>query len=757
MVDMICRVCPTAKLYLFKLETHLSQGPLADGQTHNQIVARSATQSIDAAVARRDLGDAIERALDIGIFVFCAAGGAGNFSHEEYPYEFDRNRIIRIGAATGDGRPWERSGDSHRLNFIFPGYSVVSRHSPVHIGNTIPTEPLPRKHRVRNSSGSQGVVVNGLGTATPVVSTPVEAARLNSLKDYRNMKSVFQKIGVDREIGKFIEVWEYLEGPTAALGSGGAATCKAWEIVTNLAVRVSTFWVCWAIAIAQGATTGTLKSHKSIKAPVVDLDYAVYQGSYDSKFHTNIFRGIRFAAPPKRWQLPEAPKANRTSIIQATDNPPRCPQSGAAPGPAVVNFTEAVLGNEDCLFLNVFAPANAKKLPVLVWIHGGGYGLGSAAGFDFSHIAQTVNNGFVTVTIQYRLGAFGFLSSADLVNNGGVTNAGLHDQRFALQWVKNNFDDPLPTSYYHDLARRANCLNTTFPSIFSCLQQADTLVLQNASSLTSYSARFNQWAFIPVTDNKLILSPPTKQLVSGKVNGEAVLAGSNSNEGHYFTPQNITTPSSFTSFLSLNYPFLSPAQITSILSHYSPSSNLSLDTPVYESNGLTPPSQQPSQAQPKAGSKQPTTSTQKQHLFFSPPGVGFHGSDMAPLLNDALVGREGTVMDEEFRRGFQGVWGRFITTGDPTLKGRGEGVAAAVEKGVWRAAGEGGRWDLLNLNVTVAADGKRENTWAVVDADGWEGGRGRGVGFGQRLGFVERAQKQRRDGLDGIACLGGKC
>lgn len=86
-----------------------------------------------------------------------------------------------------------------------------------------------------------------------------------------------------------------------------------------------------------------------------------------------------------------------------------------------------------------------------------------------------------------------------------------------------NFDDGLPTEYYRQLARRTNCLNAT--SVFSCLRNADTLILQNASSATSYSARFNQWAFIPVTDNKLIFSSPTEQLPAGKVNGEAFLAG----------------------------------------------------------------------------------------------------------------------------------------------------------------------------------------------------------------------------------------
>jgi hypothetical protein len=81
-------------------------------------------------------------------------------------------------------------------------------------------------------------------------------------------------------------------------------------------------------------------------APVVDLDYARYQGYHNPTFDLNIYRGyvhqfviwlvidlasVRFAAPPKRWQLPEPPTVNRTAVIQATKDPPRCPQSG--PGP----------------------------------------------------------------------------------------------------------------------------------------------------------------------------------------------------------------------------------------------------------------------------------------------------------------------------------------------------------------------------------------------------------------------------------------
>jgi carboxylesterase type B len=90
--------------------------------------------------------------------------------------------------------------------------------------------------------------------------------------------------------------------------------------------------------------------------------------------------------------------------------------------------------SEDCLFLNVQAPANASNLPVLVWIHGGGYGYGSGRQ-DFSDLLTTNGNNFVVVAIQYRLGPFGFLASDELFRRGAV-NAGLLDQLFALHWVQ---------------------------------------------------------------------------------------------------------------------------------------------------------------------------------------------------------------------------------------------------------------------------------------------------------------------------------
>lgn len=121
---------------------------------------------------------------------------------------------------------------------------------------------------------------------------------------------------------------------------------------------------------------------------------------------------------------------NRHETIQAESYGPRCYQIGASPSTSSEDSSDV---SEDCLFLNVQSPANASNLPVLVWIHGGGYGAGNGRQ-DFTDLLKTNGNNFVVVSIQYRLGPFGFLAS-DEVFRQGVANAGLLDQFFALQWV----------------------------------------------------------------------------------------------------------------------------------------------------------------------------------------------------------------------------------------------------------------------------------------------------------------------------------
>ena len=155
-----------------------------------------------------------------------------------------------------------------------------------------------------------------------------------------------------------------------------------------------------------------------------------------------------------RWQAPVSPPQNNSQVTLATEQPPECPQTGAFGVPEVYGFNSGP-GDEDCLFLNVYAAPNASNLPVLLWIRkcsvgsvlllpladpqpafvdGGGYSDFGAI-YDPSVWMNTNFNGFVTVEIQYRLGAFGFLASSEIKANGKL-NVGLLDQRFALEWVQ---------------------------------------------------------------------------------------------------------------------------------------------------------------------------------------------------------------------------------------------------------------------------------------------------------------------------------
>lgn len=139
---------------------------------------------------------------------------------------------------------------------------------------------------------------------------------------------------------------------------------------------------------------------------VVDLGYERYLGVANDSTGLNTWKGIRYAAPPTgslRWQPPQTPAVNRAEVLQGDTLPQRCPQSPNAPIVSGFNYT----GNEDCLFLSVYAPQNATNLPVLVWIHGGGYGQ-NQGNQDMSSIINTNHNNFIAVAIQYRVRGHSF-------------------------------------------------------------------------------------------------------------------------------------------------------------------------------------------------------------------------------------------------------------------------------------------------------------------------------------------------------------
>lgn len=203
-------------------------------------------------------------------------------------------------------------------------------------------------------------------------------------------------------------------------------------------------------------------------------------------------------------------------------------------------------------------------------------------------IINTNNNTFVAVSIQYRLGAFGFLSSDELYRNG-VVNAGILDQHFSLQWVQSfisqfggnasqvtisgesagagsvmlqdmayggtlgeslfvntiaaspylpmqyGYSDWVPSQSYYAFANMVGCFpNTAYGSssgtIFDCLVAANTTTLQEASANVSASGTFGSWGFLPVTDGIFIQQTPSQQLLKKQVNGRNLLIGNNASK-----------------------------------------------------------------------------------------------------------------------------------------------------------------------------------------------------------------------------------
>jgi para-nitrobenzyl esterase len=163
------------------------------------------------------------------------------------------------------------------------------------------------------------------------------------------------------------------------------------------------------------------------------------KGTASADGRIRIFKGIPYAAPPvgdRRWKEPQPPAA-WDGVRDATEFAAQCVQ-----GAIYSDITFPRPASEDCLNLNIWtsSPGGTDRLPVMVWIHGGGFQAG--AGPEPRHDgAAFARKGVVLVTINYRLGVFGFLSHPELTRESGHDasgNYGLMDQIAALRWVRNN-------------------------------------------------------------------------------------------------------------------------------------------------------------------------------------------------------------------------------------------------------------------------------------------------------------------------------
>ncbi|KAI5832833.1 alpha/beta-hydrolase [Schizophyllum commune Tattone D] len=399
----------------------------------------------------------------------------------------------------------------------------------------------------------------------------------------------------------------------------------------------------------------------ALARPTVDLGYATFEGVYDGASNTTSFLGVRYAAPPTgelRWQPPRPPLLQH-GVQQAKSQPPMCVQGPRGQATSAPPFARgektdrndtlldacALQGicplsdstppadSEDCLFLNVWTSGNFEgqtktSKPVLVWIHGGGYGAGGATGlagvdvFDGKYPIIRAQGDLVVVVIQYRLGMYGFLAGSD-VQAAGAANLGLIDQQFALQWVQQyihkfggnpsdvtiwgesagagsvyehvlanggktspplfntaitssnylpphyDVQDPIPEAIYDEVIKQAVCKSEA--DALECLRKTDDAVLRRINADIAISAYSDVYIFMPVVDHTFIQQAPTQAIAQGKVNGKHLLSVNNADEGRMFINITRLGGDSFDAaeWLRNTWPRLTDAEIAGALAQYS--------------------------------------------------------------------------------------------------------------------------------------------------------------------------------------------
>ncbi|KAJ7601717.1 Alpha/Beta hydrolase protein, partial [Mycena rosella] len=282
--------------------------------------------------------------------------------------------------------------------------------------------------------------------------------------------------------------------------------------------------------------------------------------------------------------------------------------------------------------LSVFYPSNPEgkpvgPLPTIVWIHGGAYTEGFSSMYKGTDIVDQSNRGVVVVTIQYRLGVFGFLSGMAIKANGDL-NVGLLDQEFALRWVNRhiskfggdplkvtiwgesagagsvlqhvvanggetqpqlfrgaitssswlppqyNYNDRIPELIYSEFVARMNC--TAASDSLECLRAADINALQNVNIDMNAASFFSMPAFLPVVDGQFITQRPSQSLALGKVNGKSLLSVTNAFEGAALVDPNSVNATKYALEL---FPNFGPDQAVQVGSLYA-----GLGTPLFQTS-----------------------------------------------------------------------------------------------------------------------------------------------------------------------------
>ncbi|KAJ7217301.1 Alpha/Beta hydrolase protein [Mycena pura] len=292
------------------------------------------------------------------------------------------------------------------------------------------------------------------------------------------------------------------------------------------------------------------------------------------------FKGVRFGQPatgPLRWEPPvpfiSAAAQNATTLA------PSCIQQFAFASSAftqsLFNNPPPVSENEDCLFLNVWAPSSDinEKKPVLFWLYGGGFvfGTGSLPGYDGTSLAA--NQNIVVVTINYRTNIFGFPRSSDIPIT--KNNLGLLDQELALQWVQLNIarfgGDPDKVTIMGQsagagsvgLAIVRDIINTPFRAGIllsgAPVSSSPTLSFSSfddfaktvpAATIRNFTNGPLSGAFGPIVDNVTVFTNPIERIRSGATAGVPIILGNMENDGSVF----VVGMTNLTAFIEAEFP-----------------------------------------------------------------------------------------------------------------------------------------------------------------------------------------------------------
>ncbi len=302
----------------------------------------------------------------------------------------------------------------------------------------------------------------------------------------------------------------------------------------------------------------------------VRLDTGLISGTSGKDAEVRVFKGIPYAAAPVdklRWRAPQ-PAAHWDGVRKADEFGAICMQAAGGRGPAPQM-------SEDCLFLNVWTAAKSanERRPVMVWLHPGGYtsGSGSSPAYDGENLAK---KGVVLVTINYRLGIFGFFSHPELTSESDRHASGNYafmDQIAALQWVQKNIaafgGDPRRVTVFGDSAGAASLSNLVGSPLakglfqraiaesgawlglsvnpMRTLAEAEQAGLKTAATLGAKSLaelRAKPAAELlkagrgggPVIDGWVLPEDVGKIFAEGKQNDVPILVGSNKDEGTFF-------------------------------------------------------------------------------------------------------------------------------------------------------------------------------------------------------------------------------